>query len=198
MKVSSPALKPDGTIDKRHTCDGEDSSRAVSWSGAPPGTAAFALIVDDPGAPAGTWAHRVVFDDPSSATGLPDGLEKRPPCPTARGRECAGGVSSFSRTGYWGPCPPPGKPHRCMFRVWALSARLGLPSGAAAGQVRKATEGKVLAEGTLTAIYGRRRPSSFRRLRPAVQRAQRGSSEPGAPGGWGKAPALRSALPGRA
>jgi len=156
LKLAVGGVGPGGILDKRHTCDGEDSSPAVSWSGAPPGTAAFALVMDDPDAPAGTWVHWVMFNIPPAAEGLPGGLAKTASLPDGSRQGVCWGVSSFSRTGYWGPCPPPGKPHRYSFRVWALSARLGLPAGATAGQVRKAMEDKVLAEGTLTALYGRR------------------------------------------
>ena len=37
-----------------YSCDGEDISPPLSWSGVPEGTVSFTLIVEDPDAPAGT------------------------------------------------------------------------------------------------------------------------------------------------
>jgi Raf kinase inhibitor-like YbhB/YbcL family protein len=57
-------------IPRRHTCDGEDVSPELSWSGAPPGTRGFALIVDDPDAPVGVWNHWLLYDIPASISSL--------------------------------------------------------------------------------------------------------------------------------
>ena len=123
LKVTSPAVRADGTIDQRNTYDGEDFSPAISWSGAPPGTASFAVIMDDPDAAGGTWVHWVIFDIPGSATGLPAGMPKAGSLPDGSRQGACWGVTSFNRVGYHGPCPPPGKPHRYVFKVWALSGK---------------------------------------------------------------------------
>src|SRR2546422_846574 len=68
LSLTSSAFQEGDAIPTRHTCDGADVSPALSWRGAPAGTAAFALIVDDPDAPAGTWVHWVLYDLPAAVT----------------------------------------------------------------------------------------------------------------------------------
>jgi hypothetical protein len=84
--------------------------------GVPEGTRSFALIVDDPDAPRGTFTHWLAYDIPLSANELKATAGK-----TLR--------NGFGRTGYGGPCPPPGHgEHRYYFSVYALDvASLGLP-----------------------------------------------------------------------
>jgi len=49
-------------IPRRFSCDGENTSPSLQWSGEPKATQSFALIMDDPDAPAGTWNHWLVWD----------------------------------------------------------------------------------------------------------------------------------------
>src|ERR1700758_4769550 len=55
--IQSSGFANGADIPRAFTCDGEDRSPDLSWSGAPEGTKVFALIADDPDAPAGTWVH---------------------------------------------------------------------------------------------------------------------------------------------
>lgn len=144
ITVTSPAFTADGTIPSRYTCDGDNISPPLAWSGAPDGTAAFALIVDDPDARG--WIHWLATDLPADAAALDEGVSG-----TAAGTE---GRTDFGRTGYGGPCPPSGS-HRYSFEVFALSEPLGLPDGFSADELRSAMEGKVLASGRLAATYRR-------------------------------------------
>src|SRR5438445_12777078 len=76
FSLSSPAFKEGAAIPSKHTCDGADVSPPLGWSGAPPGTAAFVLIADDPDAPAGTWVHWVLYDLPAAVLRLPDNVDR--------------------------------------------------------------------------------------------------------------------------
>lgn len=156
MKLTSAAFRDGAAIPVRHTCDGEDSSPPLAWSGVPEGTAALALIMDDPDAPAGTWVHWVLYDLPAGAAALPEGLSKgeRPPCGGAQG--ACWGVDEFSRIGYHGPCPPPGRPHRYVFTVYALDAATGLRPRRTKAELLRAIKGRVLAHASLTGLYGRK------------------------------------------
>lgn len=70
--LTSPSFDEGGMIPSKFTCDGNDGSPELSWSGAPEETGGFALICDDPDAPGGDWVHWVIFDLPPACTGLPE------------------------------------------------------------------------------------------------------------------------------
>ena len=65
------------------------------------------------------------------------------------------GETDFGKIGYGGPCPPAGKPHRYVFKLYALDTKIDVPAGAPRPQVESAIQGHVLARGELTAQYGR-------------------------------------------
>jgi Raf kinase inhibitor-like YbhB/YbcL family protein len=148
--LSSGAFQNGEAFPRDFTCDGSDASPALSWTGAPDGTKAFALIVDDPDAPGGVFTHWIIYDIPGDATSLPQGMPKTEIASGARQ-----GRNSFGKIGYGGPCPPPGKPHRYFFRLHALSKPLGLKSGATKQDVERAISGSVLGTAELMGKYGR-------------------------------------------
>lgn len=49
FEPTSPAFEHGRSIPRKHTCEGEDVSPPLAWSGVPQGTASLALVVDDPG-----------------------------------------------------------------------------------------------------------------------------------------------------
>jgi Raf kinase inhibitor-like YbhB/YbcL family protein len=116
MVISSGSFPNGGYIPKQFTCDGTDISPELSWTNPPPGAQSFALIAEDPDAPVGTWTHWVVFDLPPSTRSLPEGVGKMIDKLPDGGRQ---GANDFGKTGYGGPCPPPGKPHRYFFKLYA-------------------------------------------------------------------------------
>jgi Raf kinase inhibitor-like YbhB/YbcL family protein len=147
FRLSSTAFADGGEIPARFTCDGEDVSPDLTWEGAPPETAALALIVDDPDARG--WVHWVVFDmTGTSSGGLAEGISTSPDAPPQ-------GTNDFRRVGWGGPCPPSGE-HRYAFRLMALDGPLGLSGAPGAAQVFEAAEGHVVGEAGLTARYRRR------------------------------------------
>jgi Raf kinase inhibitor-like YbhB/YbcL family protein len=141
MIVTSNAFADGGPIPARYTCDADDVSPPLAWSGAPDGTEAFAIVVDDPDA--GGWVHWILADIPSATAALAEGA--------AAGVE---GTTDFGRRGWGGPCPPSGS-HRYVFEVFALSDALDLEPGFDADALRAAIDGKVLASGRLTGTYRR-------------------------------------------
>jgi hypothetical protein len=145
LSLNSPEFNDDGAIPGQYTCDGDDVSPPLEWSGAPPESAALALIMDDPDARG--FVHWVAFDVPASASGsLPAGWSSTAESPQ--------GTNSFGRVGYGGPCPPSGT-HRYVFRLLALDAPLELSGSPTADDVRDAASGHVLAEASLTGTYRR-------------------------------------------
>jgi Raf kinase inhibitor-like YbhB/YbcL family protein len=151
--LSSTAFKEGATIPVKHTCDGADVSPSLAWSGAPPGTRAFALIADDPDAPAGTWVHWVLYNVPARASALPENVAKTEALKDPDG--AVQGRNDFPRIGYGGPCPPPGKPHRYFFKLYALDAPLGLKAGGTKQEVERAMQGHVLGMAQLMGTYAR-------------------------------------------
>jgi Raf kinase inhibitor-like YbhB/YbcL family protein len=66
------------------------------------------------------------------------------------------GRNDFGRIGWGGPCPPKGSdPHHYVFTLLALSNPLAVEAGASADTFKRAAQGEALAEGRLTAHYGR-------------------------------------------
>ncbi|NOZ83169.1 MAG: YbhB/YbcL family Raf kinase inhibitor-like protein [Euryarchaeota archaeon] len=132
-----------------YTCDGADVSPEVRVEGAEE-AAALAIIVDDPDAPRGTFTHWIAWNlPPSSIPGVPKQKVVESPVRALQG------VNDFGRVGYSGPCPPPGKPHRYFFRVYALDAPLELEAGATRAELERAMKGHVIAYGEAVAKYGR-------------------------------------------
>ncbi len=150
IKITSTAFEEGGMIPRKYTCDGEDVSPPLSWTGVPEGAETIALISDDPDAPMGTWVHWVLFNLPATEKGLPEAI---PP-----DRELKNGAkqgrNDFRRIGYGGPCPPGGT-HRYFFKLYALDAVLNLPAGATKAELLKAMEGHILAQGQLMGKYRR-------------------------------------------
>jgi hypothetical protein len=153
LSVTSPAFQPNGTIPRKHTGQGEDVSPAITWSGAPSGTAEFALLMDDPDAPAGTWVHWVIYKIPGTATGLKEGIEKVTTLTDPAG--ALQGKNSWGRIGYGGPLPPPGSAHHYHFKVHALDKPLSVSAGLDKAGLLDAMRGHVLAEGELVGTYQR-------------------------------------------
>jgi len=153
--LTSTAFADGSVIPVQHTCDGADRSPPLAWTGAPAGTATYALIVDDPDAPAGTWVHWVLYDLPATSSALPENVPK-----IDSPKDLGGAVQGKNDSrglGYAGPCPPPGPPHRYFFKLYALSAKLGLKPGASKRDLEHAMNGRVLAAAQLMGKYGRRR-----------------------------------------
>ena len=108
---------------------------------------------DDPDAPVGTWVHWVLYDLPVTAAELAEKI-------LALERLSFGakqGINDFKRVGYGGPCPPPGKPHRYYFKLYALEADLLLKPRATKQELLRAMDGHILAEAQLSGTYQRKR-----------------------------------------
>lgn len=152
MELTSSSFEEGETIPRQHTCDGQDLSPALRWSGVPEETGAFALVVDDPDAPAGTWVHWVLYGIPSDRNELPGGIAAAETALDVARQ----GRNDFQRLGYGGPCPPPNGAHRYRFTLFALDADPGLEPGATKQALLEAVEGHVLGQARLTGRYRRR------------------------------------------
>jgi len=151
LQLSSTAFSNGGDIPVKYTCDGNDVSPALSWSNAPTDTKSFALIMDDPDAPSGTFTHWVLYAIPANTQQLPEGVPTDEQ--TNVGRQ---GRNGFGHTGYGGPCPPPGRPHRYFFKLYALNSDLNLKAGASRNELESAMKGHVIGHTELMGRYQRK------------------------------------------
>ena len=142
---TSSAFKEGETIPVEYTCNGQNISPPLAWTNLPTDTQSLALIADDPDAPSGTWVHWVLYNLPPGTNGLPVGAQNP-------GDE---GINSSRKTGYSGPCPPAGKPHRYFFKIYALDTRLDLDPGAGKADLEQAMQGHILAQGQLMGTFSR-------------------------------------------
>jgi Raf kinase inhibitor-like YbhB/YbcL family protein len=150
IKVTSSAFKDGEIIPKQYTCDGNDISPPLTWSGAPQETKSIALICDDPDAPMGTWVHWVLFNLPPASNALPAEVSSA----RVLDNGAKHGKNDFRRFGYGGPCPPGGT-HRYYFKVYALDSVLDLDPGITKADLVKAMQGHIIAEGQLMGRYKR-------------------------------------------
>jgi Raf kinase inhibitor-like YbhB/YbcL family protein len=149
LSVSSSAFSPGDVIPPRYTCLGDNVSPPLEWSDPPAGTRTIAILCDDPDSPSGDWVHWVLFNLPPDARQLPENLSPTAHLPNG----AVQGVNDFHEHGYGGPCPPPGKPHRYNFTVFALDTELRLSSKATKKELVRAAHGHILAQGKLTGMF---------------------------------------------
>lgn len=138
------------SIPELHTCEGADLSPPLEWSGEPPETRSYALIVEDPDAPAGVWCHWLLFNVAARIHVLPQGWR-----PGSVGKS---GINDLGSPGYGGPCPPKGHgPHRYFFKLSALDLEtLDLSRQTKRPELLAAIEGHVLAEAQYMGRFERR------------------------------------------
>lgn len=147
--LKSSVFKQNEIIPSKFTCDGDDVNPMLEIRNAPTGTKSFALIVDDPDATRGTpWDHWILWNiNPKtqyiSEDNVPAGAVQ--------------GMTSFGHPKYGGPCPPKGsRPHRYIFKLYALDTELDLPEGSIKEQLVKATEGHIINQTKLIGLYQRK------------------------------------------
>jgi Raf kinase inhibitor-like YbhB/YbcL family protein len=127
-------------------CGGSNVSPELHWSDVPAGTRSFALIVHDPDAPhPGGFYHWVMYDLPVSLTRLPG---------SAKIAMQRSGRNDTGSTGYFGPCPPPGKVHHYHFTLYALDvARIGATQPLTAAELQARIRGHVLAQAETVGLW---------------------------------------------
>jgi hypothetical protein len=152
LTLTSAAFSGGQPIPKKYTCEGDDRSPPLAWSGVPAGTRSFALIVDDPdapdpAAPRMTWVHWVLYNLPATTTALSeDSSGGALPMGAIEGR------NDFGRVRFGGPCPPVGR-HRYFHKLYALD--IVLPAGNPLDKpaLEAAMKGHVLAQAELMGTY---------------------------------------------
>jgi Raf kinase inhibitor-like YbhB/YbcL family protein len=152
LALKSSAFTHNGEIPRRYTCQGEDVSVPLAWSGAPAATKSLVLVVDDPDAPDPkaprmTWVHWVLYNLPPTANALKEGVKSADlPKGTLEG------LNDWKRTGYGGPCPPIGR-HRYFHKLYALDERLPAMESPTKAELEQAMKGHVLEKAELIGTY---------------------------------------------
>lgn len=152
LKFESEAFTEGAAIPRKYTCEGEDISPPLIWSGIPQGTKSLALIVDDPDAPDPkapkmTWVHWVLYNIPPDLSGLAEGI-----MPDALPAGTMTGFNDWKKANYGGPCPPIGR-HRYFFKLYALDSVLTGLKHPGKAALEAAMRDHVLAQAILMGTY---------------------------------------------
>jgi len=151
MKLTSTAFTEGGLIPRKYSCDGENVSPPLAWSGLPSSAKSLALIADDPDAPGKTWVHWVVYNLAPSSNSL---SENTPPTNQINGQAFQG-TNDFKKIGYGGPCPPSGT-HRYFFKLYALDSTFTMTNaGATKDELLAKMQGHIIAQGQLIGLFKR-------------------------------------------
>jgi Raf kinase inhibitor-like YbhB/YbcL family protein len=151
LTLTSPAFKQSAPMPSRLTCEGDDRSPPLTWSGVPEGTKSLALIVDDPDAPdpkapKRVWVHWIVYNLSPDLPGLAEDADRAGLPPDA-----STGLNDARTTAYGGPCPPIGR-HRYFHKLYALDTKLDLDRPTKSS-LETAMKGHVLAQAELIGTY---------------------------------------------
>jgi Raf kinase inhibitor-like YbhB/YbcL family protein len=152
LRITSPAYADGAAMPAKYTCEGDDISPPLQWSGVPGGTQSLVLIIDDPDAPdpkapRRTYVHWVLYDLPADSSGLPeDANSKGLPAGTKVG------INDWKRADYGGPCPPIGR-HRYFHKLYALDTKLTALSQPTKADIEAAMAGHVLEKAELVGTY---------------------------------------------
>lgn len=148
VELTSRNFADGGIIPRRHSCDGDDISPPLMWSGLPEKTRSVALFCENPDLPRGPFVHWLIYNIPVLDHTLPEGI---PPW-RSLGDGILQGTNDFDRIGFSGPCPPDGS-HRYVFTLYALDTVLPVGPGLRRDELLSAMEGHVLGQGQLTGHY---------------------------------------------
>ena len=151
MEIKSSVFDSSGYIPDRYTCDVQNISPAITWSGVPDQAKSLVFICDDLDASFKVWVHWLVYNIPVSLQGFKEGATVA----ELAKQGVMAGRNDFGNLGYGGPCPPPGKPHRYNFKLYALDVVLKLEEGATKKELVIAMQGHIIAEARLIGLYQR-------------------------------------------
>ncbi len=153
--VTSPDFQDAGPAPlagARPACGGgTNTSPALAWTGAPPATKSYAIVLTDVDnwARAGAAVHWIAYGIPATVTAIPPGFGSQTPA------QYVSGTNLANQSGFRGYCPPKGdSPHHYVYSVFATDLA---PDALAAGLTRDALTvaltGHTLAGSSIVARY---------------------------------------------
>ncbi|HXA54334.1 MAG TPA: hypothetical protein VNV37_05605 [Solirubrobacteraceae bacterium] len=149
MEISSPAFPAEGTIPKRYTCAGANTSPPLRWRNVPAGAQELVLLAIDTSYDGPQGATRWILAGLSPHSG---GIAAGAMPPGAvLGENSGGGIQ------YGGICPWQGKPATVELTLWALSHKAALNKGFTISEGLRAFRGITISSATMygTAPEGR-------------------------------------------
>lgn len=143
LAITSSAFPHGGRIPDRYADGNNPVLPPLAWTGAPEGTASFALVVHDPDAPlTHGFTHHVLYNIPATATELTPEIR-----PTA-------GANTAGADMYIAPAPPPGHgDHFYYFELYALDADLGLPAGLGRAELLARIDDHIIEQARIVGTY---------------------------------------------
>jgi len=146
--LTSTAYSEGGAIPIKHSCDGDNVSPALTWTGGP-GAAGYGIVFTDN---TNGLIHSVIWDIPGSVMSLPEDVEKvaQPSTPAGSKQTRAWNGSTI---GYEGPCP--GTPHTYEFIIYSYDTYPlpGVILTSSRSQVETALQGAMTDSASLSATY---------------------------------------------
>ncbi len=148
--LTSPDLPADGYLPIEYTCDGDGSTLALSWSGAPTGTIGYAVIMHHiPGPDEGAHWYWILYNLPADLTSL----SKNVSGVGTLGNNINNGLAEYSP-----PCSQGPGDKEYIYTVYALSdaPQISLPAEQVTRDVMLAAiENITLASEELHVVYAR-------------------------------------------
>ncbi len=148
LQMQTTAFEDGGILPQKYAGRG-GIQPGFTFSGAPAGTVAYAIILHDVDVAIGGGTddvlHWMAWNIPASANGIPEGSL---PEGSVTGRNLMG------QNAYMGPSPPPGSPyHHYIFELYALNSKLDLPATATRAELLAAMKGKTVAKAAYVGRY---------------------------------------------
>lgn len=155
MEITSSAFKDGEKIPIQYVmpeAGGKNISIPLAWKNAPAETKSFCLSIVDPHPVAQNWVHWLVINIPAQVNSLEEGASKKKMPKGALELK-----NSWGNTGYGGPQPPKGTgEHPYVITLYALNVeKLDLGVSTSLSAFKKAIEGKVISQASITGKYGR-------------------------------------------
>ncbi len=143
MRLHSPAFAPGERLPDKYTCFGEEVSPPFEISNVPREAESLVLTLTDSDGILGLREHWLLWNIPPDTSEIREG--ELPPS--------VSGTNDFGRRAYVGPLPH-SRPHRYVFRVYALSRTLDIPPGSGIIKLEKAMGCHVLDKSSLRCFFG--------------------------------------------
>jgi Raf kinase inhibitor-like YbhB/YbcL family protein len=146
ISVNSNDFSNGGEIPIEFTCDGENIAPTIVISQVPYDTKSLVVIMEDASVFPKPFNHWIFFDLNPDTISVGGKLVDQ---------SGGFGKNDFGKAKYNGPCPPAGKTHKYIFRVYALNTTLGLQAPSRP-ELDLAMISHIIATGNMSGVYSRK------------------------------------------